>query len=57
MNSKNKVNSKEDELNFRIAFKEEFGVDWNEAWDRLHRQKEETERKWQQSLINNTFRK
>lgn len=51
MKNRNIQNSKESDLAFRIAFREEFGVDWNEAFDDLHKDKEETERKWQQTLL------
>jgi len=38
------------ELEFRIHFRSEFGVDYLEALDQLNNDKKETERKWNQTL-------
>ena len=41
----------ENELEFRIEFKKEFGIDWQEAWGNLQKQKQESERKWNDTLV------
>ena len=42
------------ELDFRVWFKAEFGVDYLEATKWLDDTKIESERRWQQSLIKNS---
>jgi hypothetical protein len=42
------------ELEFRIWFKGEFGVDYLEAKKQLEDEKAESERKWQQTLTRYT---
>lgn len=46
-------NSVQEEIEFRIQFKQEYGIDYNEALQRLKEQKKESERKWQNTLIKN----
>ena len=48
--------TQENELEFRIWFRDEFGMDYLEALEKLKNMKQESERKWQQSLMNNTFK-
>ena len=38
-------------LEFRIKFKQEYGIDYLEAIDNLNRQKKENERKWLELLV------
>ena len=42
------------ELEFRIWFKAEFGVDYQEALKYVEDMKAESERRWQQSLTKNS---
>ena len=38
-------------LEFRIKFKDEFGLDYLDAIDQLNERKSETERNWHQLLV------
>ena len=42
----------ESEIEFRIRFKKEYGVDYLEALDKLKNRMEESERKWINTLIS-----
>ena len=44
-------NTQETELEFRIRFKKDYGIDYLEALDRLKKMKEQSELKWQQTLV------
>tara|TARA_R110001606_G_scaffold362744_1_gene516595 strand:- start:120 stop:302 length:183 start_codon:yes stop_codon:yes gene_type:complete len=43
------------ELEFRVWFKNEFGVDYVVAKKQLEDEKAESERKWQQTIIKNNI--
>ncbi len=51
------TNKKEDgiqnEIEFRLMFRREYGIDYLEALDRLKKQRQKTETKWNQLLVNN----
>lgn len=40
-----------DELKFRLDFRDEYGIDYNEAIDNLKRKKEESAARWNQILL------
>ncbi len=42
----------ESEIDFRIRFKKEYGIDYLEALDKLKTRKEESERRWINTLIS-----
>lgn len=44
-------NTQETELEFRVRFKEEIGIDYLEALDILKKMKQESELKWNQLLL------
>lgn len=41
------------EIEFRIWFRKEFGIDYLEAVEKLNQRKKESERNWQNMLIKN----
>jgi len=41
------------EIDFRIEFRKEYGIDYLEAVENLQARREESERKWQNVLISN----
>ena len=52
---KNQLNSQEsiNELNFRVEFKSDYGIDYLEALDKIKQMKQSTARNWHQVLVKN----
>lgn len=58
MHNKIRNNSQENiknELEFRVWFRDEFGMDYIQAVKELNERKTETERQWQQTLTSNNI--
>lgn len=45
----------QDELEFRLKFREEYGIDYIEVIDNLKRRKQESEARWNQVLMENNL--
>jgi hypothetical protein len=51
-NSQNAIS----EIEFRVSFRDEYGIDYLEAINALKKRKQETEREWNQLLVRLNLR-